>query len=45
MIYIASAKPMTDRSLNILENVNEVFVGHLAILYVVFTEYCPEAHV
>ena len=45
MIYIGNQKPFMDRNLNIIENINEFIIGLLGIIYVVFSEYCPEENV
>ena len=45
IIYIGKSKPLTDRSMNILENINETIICSLGIIYVTFTDYCPDAKV
>ena len=45
IIFIGKSKPLTDRSMNILENINETIICSLGIIYVTFTDYCPDTKV
>ena len=41
LIYITNSKPYLDRRQNHLEILNEFMIGVMVILYIDFTDYCP----